>query len=74
MTTRRGQGRVSRVPGARFEPTTIAGRRRRVERGQPTLVDEVEVVVVDVEDHHDVARRREQPGAQRLAVVGDRHG
>ena len=37
------------------------------------LLQEVEVVVVDVEDHDDPAGRLQQPGAQRLAVVGGTH-
>ena len=49
------------------------GRRVRAGAGR-TSVDEVEVVVVDVEVDDDRPGRGEEPGAQRLAVVGDRPG
>ena len=52
VMARRGHGRVSFVPGARFEPTTMAGP-PGCREGRQDPVDEAGVVVVDVEHHHD---------------------
>ena len=68
---RRDADRSSRVPGARFDPTTTAGRDGSIERNERPF-EEVEVVVVDVEDHDLGAPCGEDPRAQRLAVVGTR--
>ena len=73
VIARRGHGRVSRVPGARFDPTTMAGPSGAVRRGSTTSTN-VGIEVVDVEHHDDVAPRREQSLPHRLAVVGDRPG
>ena len=77
VTARRGHGRVSLVPGARFDPTTIAGAAdpdRAVVEASPRPVEELEVVVVDVEEHDGVAVGGEDAVADRFAVVGDGPG
>ena len=60
VIARRGHGRVSRVPGARFDPTTIAGPSGVGEAGEHH-VDERGVEVVDVEHDDDVARAARIP-------------